>query len=69
MTEDPIVELWEFQHTDKKQIDVMAEKYVHILADYGVEDDASKEALGNPDEDLDTAINYYPDLDEQDEDY
>ena len=56
------------KHTDKKQIDVMAEKYVHILADYGVEDDAFKEALGS-DEDLDTAINYYPDLDEQDEDY
>ena len=39
-----IVELWEFfkAHSDKKQIDVMAEKYVDILADYGVEDDASK---------------------------
>ena len=65
-----IVELWEFfkAHSDKKQIDVMAEKYVDILADYGVEDDAFKEALGS-DEDLDTAINYYLDLDEQDEDY
>ena len=38
------------------------------MADYGVEDDAFKEALGS-DEDLDKAINYYLDLDEQDEDY
>ena len=52
----------------EKQIDVMAEKYVDIMADYGVEDDAFKEALGS-DEDLDKAINYYLDIDEQDEDY
>ena len=63
-------ELWEIfkAHADKKQIDVMAEKYVDIMADYGVEDDAFKEALGS-DEDLDGAINYYLDLDEKDEDY
>ena len=65
-----LTELWEFfkAHADKKQIDVMAEKYIDIMADYGVEDDAFKEALGS-DEDLDGAINYYLDLDEQDEDY
>ena len=36
-----LTELWEFfkAHADKKQIDVMAEKYVDIMADYGVEDD------------------------------
>ena len=65
-----LTELWEFfkAHADKKLIDVKAEKYVDIMADYGVEDDAFKEALGS-DEDLDGAINYYLDLDEKDEDY
>ena len=59
-----IVELWEFfkAHSDKKQIDVMAEKYVDILADYGVEDDAFKEgwlvkveAIGDTEELMDAA--------------
>ena len=63
-------ELWEFfkAHADKKQIDVLAEKYIDIMADHGIEDEALQESLGS-DEDLDRAINYYLDLDEREEDY
>lgn len=64
------IELWEFfkAHADKKQIDVLAEKYIDIMADHGIEDDVLQESLGS-DEDLDKAINYYLDLDDKEEDY
>lgn len=64
------IELWEFfkAHTDKKQIDVLAEKYIDIMADHGIEDEVLQESL-NSDDDLDRAIQYYLDLDNSDEDY
>lgn len=70
MNEDQIVDVWNlFKHyLDKKQIDVIAEKFVDLLADYGVDDITLKEILGN-DKDLDTAISYYLDLDNNDDDY
>ena len=54
------------EYVDKKQIEVVAEKYVEMCADYGVEDEQFKEAMGN-DQDLDKAIMYYLDI-EEDED-
>ena len=64
MNEEHIVEIWTLfrEYLDKKQIEVVAEKYVDILADYGVSDQMFKESLGS-DIQLDNAIQYYLDLD------
>jgi hypothetical protein len=66
MKEEQIVDLWmcfkEFM--DKKQLELAAEKYVDLLADYGVDDIVLKDALGNDDY-LDGAIEYYLELDEE----
>lgn len=70
MNEEQIAEIWTLfkEYVDKKQIDVIAEKYVDMLADYGVSDESFKELLGT-DSDLDTAIHYYLELDGDVEDY
>tara|TARA_B110000238_G_C15900986_1_gene342005 strand:- start:353 stop:586 length:234 start_codon:yes stop_codon:yes gene_type:complete len=73
MTEEQIVEVWSLfkEYIDKKQIDLCAEKYVDMLADYGVGDDTLTSILGSSGS-LDEAINYYLDSDEDaddDEDY
>jgi hypothetical protein len=64
MKEEQIVDVWlcfkEF--IDKKQIEIAAEKYVDLLADYGIDDVVLKDCLGN-DDTLDDAIEYYLDLD------
>jgi hypothetical protein len=61
------------EYIDKKQLETVAERYVDLLADFGVSDKVFKESLG-VDEILDQAIGYYlnddEDLDEDDnEDY
>ena len=66
-----IVELWNFfkEYIDRNQpMDLIAEKFVDLLADHGVEDDDLKDALG-ADDDLDKAIQYFLDIDEEQEDY
>jgi hypothetical protein len=65
---DQLIETWQFfkEYIDKKQIDIVAEKYVEMCADYGVDDEIFKESMGN-DQDLDKAIMYYLDI-EEDED-
>ncbi len=67
-----IVELWNFfkEYIDRKQPqDLIAEKFVDLLADHGVEDDDLKDALG-ADDDLDKAIQYFLDIGgEEEEDY
>ena len=45
----------------------VAEKYVDLLADYGVSDETFKEVIGT-DGPLDDAISYYLDLDNVDDD-
>ena len=50
------------EYLDKKQIELVAEKYVDLLADYGVEDITLKDCLG-VDSNLDTAIGYYLEID------
>ena len=64
MNEDQIVDIWNLfkSNLDKKQVEITAEKFVDLLADYGVNDLTFKEILGN-DKDLDAAIYYYLDLD------
>jgi len=66
-----LVEIWQFfrEYMDRKQsMDVVAEKFVDLMADYGVEDEEFQNALG-ADDDLDRAIQFYLDVDDQDEDY
>jgi hypothetical protein len=62
-----VVELWQFfkEYLDQKQIEVIAEKYVDLLADYGVPDEELQDAIGH-DDNLDDAINYYLDVDNED---
>jgi hypothetical protein len=68
MNEAQIADVWNLfkDYLDKKQILLAAEKYVDLLADYGVDDIVLKDILGN-DKYLDAAINYYLDLGENDD--
>ena len=69
MNEDHIGDIWTMfkEYLDKKQIEVVAEKFVDLLADYGVSDETLKEVIGT-DSYLDEAISYYLDLDNIDDD-
>jgi hypothetical protein len=49
-------------YIDKKQLETVAERYVDLLADFGVSDQVMQGATG-VDEVLDQAINYYLDED------
>mgnify|MGYP000480369389 FL=1 len=66
MDSSQIVDTWNLfkEHTDKKQLETVAERYVDLLADYGTSDEAMKDSLGVCDH-LDAAINYYLDIDEE----
>ena len=67
MDESQIPEVWTCfkEYLDKKHIEMAAERYVDLLADYGVGDDTLAQAMGT-DSELDTAINYYLDIEESD---
>ena len=67
MKETQIVEIWSLfkEYLDKKTLEMVAEKYVDLLADYGIDDFILKEAIG-VDSDLDNAIGYYLELDNVD---
>lgn len=64
MKETQIVEIWTLfkEYLDKKALEMVAEKYVDLLADYGIDDFILKEAIG-ADSDLDNAIGYYLEID------
>ena len=75
LNETQIGDIWMLfaDYIDKKQLDVVAERYVDLLADYGVSDRVLQSATG-VDGTLDQAIDYYLDEDdaaddEDDEDY
>ena len=72
MDETHIADIWMMfkEYIDKKQLEIAAERYVDLLADYGVEDEAIQAAAGS-DTVLDDAISYYLELDEDpdEEDY
>ena len=67
MNEEQMLDVWNLfkEYLDKKQMDIISEKYVDMLADYGVDDIQFKSMLGN-DKDLDSAINYYLEMDDVD---
>jgi len=49
MTEEQISDIWGVfqEYIDKKQLEIVAEKYVDLLADYGTGDDVFLAALGS----------------------
>ena len=75
MNEEQIADVWLLfkEYLDKKHVEMAAERFVDMLADYGLSDLAFQEMLGN-DTVLDTAINYYLEVDDdlhddEEEDY
>ena len=67
MNEEFVTDLWDLfkSYIDKKHIEIAAEKYVDMLADYGINDIQFKEMLGN-EKYLDSAIQYYLEMDQDD---
>ena len=67
MDERQVIDIWMMfkEYMDKKHVEIAAERYIDLCADYGVSDEALKDALGG-DGALDYAINYYLDLDNED---
>ena len=65
MNEHQISEIWTLfkEYFDKKHVEIAAERFIDFLADYGISDVTLKECLGT-DADLDAAIYYYLDIDE-----
>jgi hypothetical protein len=65
LNETQIGDIWMLfaDYIDKKQVETVAERYVELLADYGVSDRVMQNATG-VDGTLDSAIEYY--LDEED---
>ena len=71
MTEEQIADIWlSFkEYLDKKHTEMAAERFVDLLADYGVTDETFQDCFG-VDAVLDNAIKYYLELDDDfDEDY
>jgi hypothetical protein len=68
MNESLVVEMWDLlkEYSDKKQLSVIAEKYVNVLSDHGVRDQDLENALGH-DDDLDDAIKELLELDDSDD--
>ena len=67
MDETQIVDIWTLfkEYLDKKHVEMAAERFVDLMADFGTDDEAFIASLGH-DSNLDTAINYYLDLDGED---
>ena len=67
MDESQIVDIWMMfkEYLDKKHVEMAAERFIDLMADYGTSDETFKDCLGH-DTALDHAINYYLDLDEDD---
>ena len=70
MNEEQIVDIWNLfkPNLDKKQVEITAEKFVDLLADYGIDDIGFKECLGS-DKYLDNAIQYYLEDDSDEDNY
>ena len=68
LNETQIGDIWLnfVEYLDKKQLENVAERYIDLLADFGVSDKVFKGAIGI-DDTLDQAIGYY--LDDEDDDY
>ena len=73
LNETQIGDIWLnfVEYIDKKQLETCAERYVDLLADFGVSDRVLQAATG-VDDILDQAIGYYlndDEVEEDDEDY
>jgi hypothetical protein len=73
LNETQVGDIWLMfvEYMDKKQLETVAERYIDMLADFGVPDKVLQEAVG-VDEILDQAIGYYlneDEVEEDDEDY
>ncbi len=68
MNENQIGDIWLLfkEYIDKKNLDVLAERYIDLLADHGISDKVMAAASG-VDEDLDNAIDFYLDQDSEEE--
>ena len=69
LNETQIGDIWLnfVEYLDKKQLENVAERYIDLLADFGVSDTVMKGAIGI-DDTLDQAIGYYLDDDEDEDD-
>ena len=69
MNEDQIQETWTLfkEYLDKKHVEMAAERYVDMLADYGMSEVQLQDMMGNSKR-LDTAIQYYLELDQDEDD-
>jgi len=65
MDESHVVDFWILfkEYLDKKNVEIAAERFVDLLADYGVSDETLQESLGSCPI-LDQAITYYLDIDD-----
>jgi hypothetical protein len=63
--EEQIVEIWNLfkPYIDKKQLNIIAEKFIDFLVDAGTHDETLTSCLGHS-QSLDNAINYYLDLED-----
>jgi hypothetical protein len=70
MNENQIADIWLLfkEYLDKKTLETVADRYVELMADYGVTDKALAGATGT-DETLDKAIEYYLDETSEDPEY
>jgi len=74
LNETQIGDIWLnfVEYLDKKQLETVAERYIDMLADFGVSDRVMQAATG-VDEILDQAISYYlnedEETEEEDDDY
>ena len=68
LNETQIADVWILfsEFIDKKQLEAVAERYVDLLADFGVQDRVLEGATG-VDSVLDSAIEYYLDEDSDDD--
>ena len=70
LNETQIGDIWLnfVEYLDKKQLENVAERYIDLLADFGVSDKVLKGAVGI-DDTLDQAIGFYLDDEDEDDDY
>jgi hypothetical protein len=70
MNENQIADIWLLfkEYLDKKTLETVADRYVELMADYGVTDKALAGATGT-DETLDKAIEYYLDENSEEKEY
>lgn len=66
MDSSHVIEIWHLFHgyIDKKAVDQAAEKFVDLVADFGVSENELRDVLGE-DKYLDDAIDQYLEIDEE----